>query len=178
MILQSEILWIGIVAIITSIVIFLSIYYSSIISEKTQEMFRSATFDDLVLKSLANLYISKPDVIEKTTLQIAIDGLSYLKKYRKSIEGKEQELGEIAYYGIALGSYKASDLINPIFDETIGKERWQLIICNNTKNLNADNCYIYGNKEKLVKEVSKIRSYVLPIPIPDGEVGVLVLRVV
>lgn len=173
MILQSEIMWIVITIIITSITIFFSIYYSSIFSTKTQETFRFSIFDDLALKSLSNLYIAKSQTIEKTYLQMAIDSLLYLKRYKISEREKIKQnlkIGEIVYYGIALGAYNISDFIYPLFDNTIGSNRWQLIIYYNES---LYHIHGYNLTSKIL-----IKSYILPIPIPDGEIGYLIFRVV
>lgn len=174
MIFQSEFVWIAIIIIITSITIFYAIYYSSTFSIKTQEIFRFSVFDDLALKTLTYLYTLKFELLEKSPLQMMIDSLLYLRRYGEEEREKFKEnlgLGDKVFYGIELGSFNVSDIIYPIFDNLIGKERWQLIIYYN-KNL----YHIYGYE--ISKNVANIKSYILSIPIPDGEIGYVVLRVV
>ncbi|MEM5816145.1 MAG: hypothetical protein QXL14_03825 [Candidatus Aenigmatarchaeota archaeon] len=171
MIFQSELIWILIVVIITSFVIIYSIYYTSYFSSKTHEISRFIVFDDLALRLIATLYIAKFQTLEKTYLQMMIDSLLYLKRYDEETR-KRIDLGDKVFYGISLGTYNVSDIVFPIFDNFIGKNRWQLVIY-----YNQTLYYIYGN-DILDNRKSNIKSYVLTIPIPDGEVGYIVLRVV
>lgn len=172
MILQSELVWIVIVTIIASITIFYSLFNVSKFSVKVQEIFRFSTFDDLALKSLSNLYNAKFQILEKTYLQMAIDSLLYLKRYKKEIDRvkKELNLGDKVFYGMELGAYNVSDTIYSMFDNLIGKNRWQLIIY-----YDENFFHVYGYEIKNLKE---LKSYVLPIPIPDGELGYVILKVI
>ncbi|MEM0480640.1 MAG: hypothetical protein QXQ14_00405 [Candidatus Aenigmatarchaeota archaeon] len=168
---QSEIFWIGFSTVVFSIIIILLLNYSAQLTRKSYEVFMFSTFDDLALKSLSGFYISKLPILEKTYLQIAIDALVTLRRYKESERErvkKELHLGELVYYGIALGTYNASDFIYSNFDNYFGKGRWQLIIYYD-KNLYQ----IYGYEIKS----ENIKSYVLTIPIPDQEVGYIILRV-
>lgn len=171
MISQSEIFWIGIIAVIFSIVIITLLNHSSQLTKKSYEVFRFSIFDDLALKSLSGLYILKVYTLEKTYLQVAIDSLVTLRNYKKEEWEKirkELGLGKIAYYGINLGAYNASEFIYSNFDTYFGKGKWQLIIYYD------NNFYeIYGYEIKN----GEVKSYIFPIPIPDEEVGYIILRV-
>lgn len=171
MIFQSELIWIIIVVIITSFVIIYSLYYTSYFSSKTHEISRFIVFDDLALRLIATLYIAKFQTLEKTYLQMMIDSLLYLKRYNEELR-KQLDLGNKVFYGISLGTYNVSDIIFPIFDTFIGKNRWQLVIY-----YNQTLYYIYSNNI-LDNKKDKVKSYILTIPIPDGEVGYIILRVV
>lgn len=174
MILQSETVWIATTILVTSMIVLLSLYYSSIFSSKVQESFRFSVFDDLMLKTLASVYVAKLQTIEKTYLQMAIDSLLYLNRYKESDREKAKEelkLGEIVYYGVFLGAYNVSDFLYPIFNNIIGAKRWQLVIY-----YNESLYHIHGYSIQATKNT--IKSYILPIPIPDGNVGYLMLRVI
>ncbi|MFH7904057.1 MAG: hypothetical protein QW409_03870 [Candidatus Aenigmatarchaeota archaeon] len=170
--IQSEIIWIGMILIISSIVIVITLYYISQLSTKSQYFYRFSVIDDLSLKALASIYTAKPTFLEKTYLQTSIDALLTLNKWKESEREKVKQelgLGKIVYYGIALGAYNASDLIYPMLDNMIGPERWQLIIY---KNQTLYEIYGYNIKSENVK------SYVLPVPMPDEEIGYLILRLI
>ncbi|MEM4959750.1 MAG: hypothetical protein QXX12_07790 [Nanopusillaceae archaeon] len=171
MIFQSELIWIIIVVIITSFVIIYSIYYTSYFSSKTHEISRSIVFDDLALRLIATLYIAKFQPVEKTHLQMMIDSLLYLRRFDEETR-KQINLGYKVSYGISLGAYNVLDIIFPTFDNFIGKNRWQLVIY-----YNQTLYYIYGYNIS-DNRINNIKSYVLTIPIPDGEVGYIILRVV
>ncbi|MEM5820984.1 MAG: hypothetical protein QXP34_01535 [Candidatus Aenigmatarchaeota archaeon] len=170
--LQSEIIWIGIILIISSIVIVITLYYISQLSTKSQYFHRFSVIDDLALKTLASVYTAKLPTLEKTYLQTSIDALLTLNKWKESEREKVKEdlgLGKIVYYGMALGAYNSSDLLYPMLDNMIGKERWQLVIY---KNQSLYEIYGYN-----LKPSETIKSYVLPIPMPDEEIGYLILRI-
>lgn len=171
---QSEFLWIGISIVISSISIFFAIYYSSYFSAKTQEIFRFSTFDSLVLRSLSGLYSAKLEIVEKTYIQMAIDSLLYLRKYKEDeIKRVKEEIGigDKVYYGISLGTFNTSDIIYSMFNNFIGEKRWQLVVY-----YNHSIYHIYGYD--IPKNTKNIKSYVLPLPIPDEEIGLLILKVI
>ena len=171
--LQSEIFWIAIISIVAFISISLLLYYITQLSTKSQYFFRFSVIDDLALKALSSLYAARLPIVEKTYLQMSIDSLLTLRKWKEEeIERIKQELnlGDKVYYGIALGAYNVSDIIYPMMDEMIGKGRWQLIIYKDEKLYQ-----IYGYE---IKDVKNLKSYVLPIPMPDEEIGYLILRIV
>lgn len=170
---QSEIFWIAIISIVAFISISFLLYYISQLSTKSQYFFRFSVIDDLALKALSSIYAARLPIVEKTYLQMSIDSLLTLRKWKEEeIERIKQELnlGDKVYYGFVLGAYNVSDIIYPMLDEMIGKGRWQLIIYKDEKLYQ-----IYGYE---IKDVKNLKSYVLPIPMPDEEIGYLILRVV
>jgi hypothetical protein len=156
---QSEIFYIGLITIATSISISFLIYYSSTFSAKIKEKFSSNIFEQNTLTSLSNFYILRLPVFGKTYLQIAIDSMLNLRKFK----GKE-EYGKFVFYGRELGTLNASKIVYEYFDQYFGK-KWKITLILN--NLNVS--YGYEIKTKY--------SYIFPIPIPDDEVGYIKLEI-
>jgi hypothetical protein len=156
---QSEIFYIGLIAIATSISISFLIYYSSIFSAKIKGKISSNILEQNTLTSLSNFYILRLPVFGKTYLQIAIDSMLNLRKFK----GKD-EYGKSVFYGKGLGMLNASQIVYEYFDQYFGK-KWKITLILN--NLNVS--YGYEIKTKY--------SYILPIPIPDDEVGYIKLEI-
>jgi hypothetical protein len=156
---QSEIFYIGLVVIATSISISFLIYYSSTFSVKIKEKFSSNIFEQNTLTSLSNFYILRLPVFEKTYLQIAIDSMLNLRKFKE-----KDEYGKFVFYGKELGTLNTSQIVYEYFDRYFGR-KWKITLISNNLNIS----YGYEIKTKY--------SYVLPIPIPDDEVGYFKLEI-
>ena len=156
---QSEIFYIGLIAIATSISISFLIYYSSIFSAKIKEKFSLNIFEQNALVSLSNFYILRLPIFEKTYLQTAIDSMLNLRKFK----GKE-EYGKFVFYGKELGTLNASKIVYEYFDQYFGK-KWKVTLI--LKDLNVSYGYEIKTKD----------SYILPIPIPDDEIGYIKLEI-
>lgn len=160
---QSEIIWIGLIVIFTSLIISLLIYYLSNFSLLTQEKFYSAVQDENILKILSSLYTSKVPIVQKSVLHIAIDSMLSQRRI------KGEQFKNLVYYGEVIATLNSSDFIYHYFDNYIGKNRWQLIVYYDKDIYNFYGYQISGKN---------VKSYVLPIPVPDEEVRLIVLRIV
>lgn len=167
---QSEIVWISLISSLSAFFIFYLLYHSTQFSSKSAELLRFYISDSALLESLGYLYIANFQPIKKSYLQMMIDSLLFLKNFEEKFL-ERHNIGDKVYYGIYLGTYNVSDIVYPFFNSIIGENRWQLVVFYN-QNL----YHIYGYN---ISEISRnIRSYILSIPIPDGEKGFIVLRVV
>ena len=157
---QSEIFYIGLVIVTTSILLSFLIYYSSIFSSKATEKTTFYIFDQNALSSISNFYTLRLPTFEKTYLQIAIDSMLYLRRFKGRII---RNVGKNVFYGYELGSLNSSQLVYEYFDSYFGK-KWRLTLV-------ADVNVTYGY------DIKPLIVYTLPIPIPDEEVRYLVLEI-
>ena len=139
-------------------VLVLAVFFSAEYTLKGGEVIVSVTerkIDESANNAIFSLFSNRVEEIQKTYLEVMIDSCL------------QNETGTEAFYGQALGTILPEEIIPPLFDRYIGKNRWELV-------LKIANCSItygdLGGRRILYK-------YFTEVPYPAENRGNITLHV-